>query len=134
MKKYISVFICVAFMLGLCACGGKVIGVNVKSVESDVYSQSEINSAINVIEKEFILNWKGCTLKHIYYIGDEKLEEYRDWADRHDADEVIVLVSSFDVDSSGGDGSLNPNTNYANWKWILVRSNGGTWKHVDHGY
>ena len=20
------------------------------------------------------------------------------------------------------------------WKWILVRDNGGQWKHVDHGY
>lgn len=43
-------------------------------------------------------------------------------------------VSSFDVDSSGGDGSLNPNSTYNDWKWILVRTNGGKWQHVDHGY
>ena len=43
-------------------------------------------------------------------------------------------VSSFDVDSSGGDGSLNPNSTYNDWKWILVRTNGGQWQHVDHGY
>lgn len=22
----------------------------------------------------------------------------------------------------------------SNWKWILVRTNGGHWQHVDHGY
>ncbi len=49
----------------------------------------------------------------------------KDWADRNNADEVIVLLSSFDVDSSGGDGSLNPNSTYSDWKWILVRTDGG---------
>lgn len=46
----------------------------------------------------------------------------------------MVLLSSFDVDSSGGDGSLNPNSTYDNWMWILVRTKDGQWKHVDHGY
>ena len=46
----------------------------------------------------------------------------------------MVLLSSFDVDSSGGDGSLNPNSTYDNWMWILVRSKNEEWKHVDHGY
>ncbi|MGN0339060.1 MAG: hypothetical protein ACI4D0_01045 [Lachnospira sp.] len=34
----------------------------------------------------------------------------------------------------GGDGSSNPNSTYSDWKWILVRTNGGHWQHVDHGY
>ena len=41
---------------------------------------------------------------------------------------------SFDVDSSGGDGSLNPDSTYDNWMWILVRNKDGEWKHVDHGF
>ena len=53
---------------------------------------------------------------------------------RNGADEVLVFTSTFDVDESGGDGSLNPNDTYKNWKWILVRTNGGEWEHVDHGY
>lgn len=47
---------------------------------------------------------------------------------------MLVLLSSFDVDASGGDGSLNPNSSYEGWAWILVRSKAGQWKHVDHGY
>lgn len=74
------------------------------------------------------------TLTEIYYAGDEESKAHQDWADKTDADEVIVLLSSFDVDSSGGDGSLNPNNTYDNLMWISVRTNNGEWKHVDHGY
>ena len=77
---------------------------------------------------------KQCTLTEIYYAGDDSSKDHQDWVNRNNADEVIVLLSSFDVDSSGGDGSLNPNSTYNDWKWILVRTNGGQWQHVDHGY
>lgn len=80
-----------------------------------LYSQKEINSAIDVIKKEFKRDWKGCTLKEIYYAGDKVSEEHQEFADRYNADEVIVLLSTFDVDSSGGDGSLNPNSTYTDW-------------------
>ena len=89
---------------------------------------------IDTIKKEFKSDWKGCTLTEIYYAGDDCTKDHKDWADRNNADEVIVLLSSFDVDSSGGDGSLNPNSTYSDWKWILVRTDGGKWQHVDHGY
>lgn len=134
MKKYWGmVFLCM-MVLGLCACGGNTDNVKTHKVDSEIYSQEDISSAIEVIEKEFKSGWKGCTLTKIYYAGDEISKDHKDWADRNDVDEVIVLLSSFEVDSSGGDGSLNPNSTYDDWKWILVRENGGQWKHVDHGY
>lgn len=134
MKKLLCVALCVLLMVSLCACGGKISNLKTHNVDSEMYSQKDITAAINVIKREFTINWSGCTLTEIYYAGDEKTKEHQDWADRHDADEVIVLLSSFDVDASGGDGSLNPNSTYDNWMWILVRTNGGQWKHVDHGY
>lgn len=135
MKKIIIFLVCVVMILSLSACGGgNVKNVNVIDVESEIYTSDNINSAIETIKKEFDKDWKGCTLKEIYYAGDETSKDYQDWADRNDADEVIVLLSSFDVDSSGGDGSLNPNSTYDGWNWILVRNTGGQWKHVDHGY
>ncbi len=114
--------------------GGNVENVNLPEVASTLYSQDEINAAIEVITTEFAKDWSGCTLKEIAYAGDEATQDHQDWADRNNADEVIVLTSTFDVDSSGGNGSLNPNTTYDNWNWILVRSAGGAWQHVDHGY
>lgn len=134
MKKIISLIVCSVMFFCLCACGGKVKNVKVIDVESNIYTSDEINSAIEVIKKEFSKDWKGCTLKEIYYAGDETSRKFQDWADRNGADEVMVLLSSFDVDSSGGDGSLNPNSTYDGWNWILVRNKGGEWKHVDHGY
>ncbi len=55
----------------LCACGGNVKSVNGVDVESQIYTPDDINSAIEIIKKEFDKSWKGCTLKEIYYAGDE---------------------------------------------------------------
>ena len=57
-----------------------------------------------------------------------------EWAEECEADEAIVLYSSFDTDASGGDGSLEPNTTYDDFRWILVRDNGGTWEVRTYGY
>lgn len=134
MKKITVFLVCMGMIISLSACGGNVKNLNVVDVESEIYTSDDINSAIETIVKEFNKDWKGCTLKEIYYAGDETSKNYQDWADRNNANEVIVLLSSFDVDSSGGDGSLNPNSTYDGWNWILVRNTGGQWKHVDHGY
>ena len=134
MKKLLIILICAGMILSLCSCGGNVKNVKETDAESEIYTADEIKSAIEVIEREFDIGWSGCTLTEIYYAGDQTSKDYQDWADRNDADETIVLLSSFDVDESGGDGSLNPNSTYDNWMWILVRTNGGEWKHVDHGY
>ena len=57
--------------------------------------------------------------------GDDSSKDHQDWADRNNADEVIVLLSSFDVDSSGGDGSLIQNSTYNDWRWIFNIKKGG---------
>lgn len=132
MKK--AIIFLVIIISSLTACGGSVKDFKITKVESELYTNDEIISAIEIIGQEFKRNWKGCTLKEIYYAGDETTKNYQDWADRNTADDVLVLLSSFDVDGSGGDGSLNPNSTYDKWMWILVRNNNGKWKHVDHGY
>ena len=134
MKKYMCAILCVLLTMGLCACGGNVNGAKTHYVASEMYSQEDITSAINTIKAYFKFSWSGCTLIEIHYAGDEYSQKYQDWAERKDADEVIVLLSSFYVDSSGGDGSLRPNSTYDNWSWVLVRTSDGIWKHVDHGY
>ena len=95
---------------------------------------SEIESAIDVTLDYFKKNFEGCTLTEITYLGDDKLDDFQEFAERNNADDVIVFVSAFEAGDSGGDGSLNPNSTYTNWNWILVRTDGENWKHVDHGY
>ena len=134
MRKILALGLVLFSMLSLVACGGNVTNCKVTECSSAIYSDDEIESAIRVAKNYFALNFDGCTLTEIGYLGDDKLDGYQEFADRNGADDVIVLVSTFNVDSSGGDGSLNPNSTYTNWNWILIRTDGGLWRHIDHGY
>lgn len=134
MNKLIRIIACMLLVLLTAGCRGNVSDVKVLEYKSDIYSEEEIEEAIEVVKKYFRSEFSGCTLTEITYAGDDKILSYEDWATKNDADEVIVLISSFDVDASGGDGSLNPNSTYSNWSWILARRNGEKWQHVDHGY
>lgn len=134
MKKIISALLCVLLVLCLSACGGNVSKAKIHTVNSEMYSQEDISAAIDVIKSDFKRDWKGCTLKEIYYAGDEITIDHGEWAGRYNADEVIVLLSSFYVGHFGGNGSLNTDSTYYDWNWILVRTSGGKWQHVDHGY
>ena len=134
MNKLIRIIACMLLVFLTAGCRGDVSNVKVLEYKSDIYSEEEIEEAIEVVKKYFRSEFSGCTLTEITYAGDDKILSYEDWATRNDGDEVIVLISSFDVDASGGDGSLNPNSTYSNWNWILVRNNDGKWRNVDHGY
>ncbi len=133
-KKTVCVMLCMLLIFSLSGCGGTVKDVNTHPVESELYSEEDIETAMDTVKKEFKRDWSGCTLTELYYAGDDRSKNHRDCADRNGAEEVLVLYSSFDVDSSGGDGSLNPNSTYSDWNWILVRTNGGKWQLVDYGY
>jgi hypothetical protein len=134
MKKLIVLMMSLLCVINLVGCGGNVKNVKITEFSSKKYSDDEIIDAIDVAIDYFAKEFEGCTLTEITYLGDDKNDEWQEFADRNNATDVIVLVSSFDVDGSGGDGSLNPNSTYINWNWILVRTNGGKWEHVDHGY
>lgn len=133
MKRIIGVLLAAVMLAGLCSCGG-VFDVRTPDVESELYSQREIDRAIHAVKFYFWREFDGCILTELKYAGDEVTGDYGEWAQRHNADEVIVLTSSFWVGPTGGDGSLNPNSDYQNWKWIFVRSGNGSWRHADHGY
>lgn len=134
MKKYFTLFVVCLLFFWMMACGGETGNVMIQDSASDLYTESEIESAIEVAKTYFERHFNGCTLTSISYAGDEYSQDFIDFAERNDADEVIVLISSFDVGPTGGDGSLNPNSTYTGWNWILVCDEGGKWRHVDHGY
>lgn len=105
MKRIISVLLCTIMVFSLTACGGNISNVVISEWKSEVYNEKDIESAIEVATDYFKKEFSGCTLTSITYAGDEKTSAHVDWATRNNADEVIVLISSFDVDVSGGDGS-----------------------------
>ena len=114
--------------------GGDISNVKRTIAASEVYSEQDINDAMNIVSKSFQRDFKGCTLTDLWYEEDISVSASDEWARQYDADEAIVLLSNFDVDSSGGDGSLNPNSTYTDWQWILVRNKGDGWKLKTWGY
>lgn len=136
--KLLMTLLTVVFALSVFACGkseDEAPKLIIDPYESSVYSDEDIDSAIQKIVSEFEEGWEGCTLLEIGYAGDEKsLAELAYYQEYGKADQAIVLVSTFEVGSTDSDPSLNPGTIYDNWTWLLVRSEGGPWRHVDHGY
>jgi len=68
-KKIYKIILCL--LLIMCV-GCQRKEVKVRTIYSDIYTEEEIQEAIDVIKKEFSKDWKGCTLKEIYYAGDDK--------------------------------------------------------------
>jgi len=136
MKKIIALCLALILVLSTVGCNkGNVNNVNITDWKpSEIYSDEDIQSAITVVMDYFKSEFEGCTLTNVSYPGDSSADEFIEWAEQYEADEAIVLYSSFDVDASGGDGSLNPNSTYTDFKWILTRSKNGSWEHKTHGY
>lgn len=128
----LAILCCVILCL-LSGCGGNVKQVERIYAPSALYSETDIDAAMDVAIQYFKKEFSGCTLTQIQYPGDDA-EAFAQWADASGKGEAIVLISSFTVDASGGDGSLNPNSTYTGWNWILAREQGGKWVHIDHGY
>ncbi len=106
--------------------GGDISNVTRRIGTSKVYSKQDIEHAMNTVEREFKIDFGGCTLMDLWYDEEISILSANEWANQYEADEAIILVSNFKVDSSGGDGSLNPNDTYTNWQWILVRKEGSS--------
>jgi hypothetical protein len=98
------------------------------------------DNAVVVIGK--FRSFKGCNLTKLWYDEEKSnlsiegyLQNGKGSMNGAKAENVIVLLSNYDVDSSGGDGSLNPNSTYSYWSWTLIRnSKTSDWKVDDWGY
>ena len=160
MKKHLLILLlCGLCLLSLCGCGpdigaiggadgptavlvsrkplfrrGNVNHTVVESPASELYSEKELEAAMVAAMDYFHDYFGGCTLESIAYAGDTRSAGYTADAARYGVDEIVVLTSSFSVGKHGGDGSLNPGGHYSKWLWIVGRTNGEDWKHLDHGY
>ena len=132
-KRAIALLLALLLLLSLAACG-KTQGYTVIVPYDAHYSEKEIRAAMRVAVRYFEKEFDGCKLLSIYYEEAKVKDAEPAWAAQYNADEAIVLLSSFHVDAGGGDGSLNANSDYTDWQWILVRSNGGNWKLETWGY
>ena len=134
MRKLVTLLLTALLVLSLVGCGRISSSYAVTCDTSQIYSKEEIYEAIDVVEGYFRKEFDGCTLLSIGYLGDDKRSYMTSFAKQYGVAEAIVLVSEFETGSSGGDGSLNPNDTYRNYRWVLVRNGSGSWEHKTHGY
>lgn len=143
MKKLLVLICLLIVMLSLSSCkaAGKTDGASVNLGKSSKFSEKEIKAAAKCVEKKF-KDFSGCALTKLWY--DEKksneftkgyLSNGKGLVNGVKAENVIVLLSDFNVGSSGADYGFNPNSTYSNWNWILIRdSKTGDWRADDWGY
>ena len=131
-KVFLTLVLC---MVLLTACGGGDVSEVGRQVgEPTLFSEQEVDQAMDEVVKFFRAEFDGCKLLNLRYDEERNREEAEGWARQYDAEEAIVLLSDFEVDSSGGDGSLNPDSTYRNWKWILIRNRREAWELKTWGY
>ena len=107
---------------------------------SNKISENEIKSAVDIVIKDFKY-FIGCDLRKLWYdeaVSNSEIEDYLLYGKGSINDikkeNIIILLSDFYVDSSGGDGSFEPNSTYENWMWILIREkNTANWVIDDWG-
>ena len=93
---------------------------------SKIYTDSDIESAIETVKDYFKKEFGGCKLTNIGYVGDDALGKLN-------TDEAIKIYGSFKVGPFGNsEGTLSPNETYG-YTWLLRRSADGTWKIFDGG-
>ncbi|WP_430509241.1 DUF4829 domain-containing protein [Gottfriedia solisilvae] len=115
--------------------------VEVRIEKSNQFTEDEINTAIKTVKERFKY-FKGCQLTDIWYSEKESnaiTEDYMKYGRGSEngvkEKNVIVLLSNFTVDSSGGDGSFEPNSTQSDWSWTLIRdSKNDKWQVDSWGY
>ena len=132
MKKVLSLFLIFTLLLSLTSCG-TLNFVDIEEFSSEIYTDRDITSAMEIVLEEF-QGKNDRILLSLSYIGDSNISDYRDWADRNGADEVIVFLTDYYISFFSDTPTQNTASEYENWKFILVRTNGGEWEIVDQGY
>ena len=142
MKKiviYLSMILMIFSLVG-CNQNNKPTNINVDIGESTKFSKEEIDNAVDCLKRSF--DFEACTLTKIYYneeISNTAVENYLQFGNgsvnKVKAENVIVLLSDFDVDNSGNNPVLNPGETYTNYNWILIRDDKNSdWKVDDCGF
>ena len=112
-------------------------GGNVRSVqrivgESTIYTDAEIEDAMDVVEQKFKKDFYDCKLLRLEYNEGKTLTERFYRAEQYGVERVIVLESDYYV-GNHAEACFTPDYTYQNWKWILTDEGDG-WLLRTSGY
>jgi hypothetical protein len=154
MKKIVTYLFVVLLVFSLVGCNQKstdkdIITENEAKISnelitdigySDKFDKVEIENAIKIVKENF--SFPASTLTKIYYDEEKSnffiksyLENGRGQKNKVKAEDIIVILTNFDVDDSGDNPVLNANSTYEDYNWILIREdNKSNWEIDDQGY
>ncbi len=81
----------------------------------------------------------GCILKNIRYAGDKEINEKNlKWINslesKKNYKKIAKFLTDFKTTSNVKNTTLNPNDNYTNYEWWLVKTKDDGWEIVSRGY
>ncbi len=128
LKRFTILLLCLCiFFLSSCSYVGDVSNVEIITVESKYFTQDEILEAIEIVKTEFV-DFDGCTLVKVGYVGDEKLVE-NIVGNKHENPQFIVLDCEFKTSITSASEGFNAYETYEYgwWKWYLSKDDAGNW-------
>ena len=140
MKKRILLLLSIMCICGLIGCEKDSVS-EVDYGTSSIYSEDDMNEAIELVKDEFV-TWEGCELQSISYSSDEEcnsdniswlneLAQANNMSDEFT--QCMMLVSDFHT-SENAPVQWNADTDYEDFQWWLARTDNGEWKLISWGY
>lgn len=144
LKKVFFIFIILLILILLIAISTSAFAnktankENVKILigNSEIYSKEELNEAVKVVLDTFDF---PATLNEIYYDEVKSLSNSNKYATQYGVDEAIILYCNFTTYSNTDigflmPGPLNPNSEYTDYNFVLVRNDNEAWELKTSGY
>ena len=102
--------------------------------ESAVYTESQLEEAINLILDSFEADFEQCTLQEIEYDEEYSFSQEEMNKEMFQVDNAVVFTSTFVVDDNYMNGPLNAGQTYEDYEWILNMDADGNWSILTSGY
>ena len=143
MKKTFILFLIMIICFFLTACEldpekggkpGKTDNVDITIGESAKFTEVEIKSAMECVLTKF--TWTDCELTYLWYDEEKSDNEAKVFSVTFNVKEenMIILLSNYNT-GAHVNMTLNANSTYSNWMWILIRDSGNSnWRVDDWGY
>lgn len=110
-----------------------------KDIGSDVYTEQEMDAAVDIILEDSFWDEMNARLLDIHYIGDEESDNYLPSVQGRFPESNYTECAVFDTDFRSAffaknAAPLKPREVYTDYLWVLARTDGGSWEVVTSGY
>lgn len=102
--------------------------------KSNIYKEDELNEAMDALIQYFEEKFVGVNLIKVSYVGDENKADIEIYKKEYAVDNLIILNTTFNTESTIGDIPFDINSEYKDYPWIMVKNEEGKWVVRSWGY